>query len=50
MAYSFFPNDFNNVPNLQDQLFLMKQKQDAQRLFEKARETEDVIIHYAERH
>ena len=49
MSYSFFPNDFNNVPNLQDQLFLMKQKQDAQRLFEKARETEDVIIHDAER-
>lgn len=48
MAYSFFPNDFNNVPNLQDQLFLMKQKQDAQRLVEKARETEDVIIDDAE--
>jgi len=29
MAYSFFPNDFNDVPNLQDQLFLMKQKQAA---------------------
>ena len=49
MAYSFFPNDFNNVPNLQDQVFLMKQKQAAQRLLEKARETEDVIIDDAER-
>tara|TARA_R110000868_G_scaffold403384_1_gene680566 strand:- start:117 stop:791 length:675 start_codon:yes stop_codon:yes gene_type:complete len=29
MAYSFFPNDFNKTPNLQDQLFLMKQKQAA---------------------
>lgn len=29
MAYSFFQNDFNNTPNLQDQLFLMKQKQAA---------------------
>ena len=29
MAYSFFPNDFQNLPNLQDQLFLMKQKQAA---------------------
>jgi hypothetical protein len=36
MAYSFFPNDFNNVPNLQDQVFLMRQKQVAQRLLEKA--------------
>lgn len=49
MAYSFFPNDFNNVPNIQDQLFLMKQKQDAQRLLEAQRETEDVIIDDAER-
>jgi len=49
MSYSFFPNDFNNVPNLQDQVFLMKQKQAAQRLLEKARETEDVIIDDAER-
>ena len=39
MAYSFFPNDFNNVPNLQDQLFLMKQKQAAQRLLETADST-----------
>jgi hypothetical protein len=30
MAYSFFPNDFQNIPNLQDQLFLMKQKQAAE--------------------
>jgi hypothetical protein len=30
MAYSFFPNDFNKTPNLQDQLFLMKQKQAAE--------------------
>ena len=29
MSYSFFPNDFQNLPNLQDQLFLMKQKQAA---------------------
>ena len=48
MAYSFFPNDFHNLPNLQDQLFLMKQKQAAQRLLEKVRETEDVIIDDAE--
>jgi hypothetical protein len=41
MAYSFFPNDFNNVPNLQDQLFLMKQKQAAQRLLENADSTPD---------
>jgi hypothetical protein len=34
MSYSFFPNDFQNLPNLQDQLFLMKQKQAAQRLQE----------------
>jgi len=27
MSYSFFPNDFTNLPNLQDQAFLMKQKQ-----------------------
>ena len=30
MAYSFFPNDFQNLPNLQDQLFLIKQKQAAE--------------------
>lgn len=36
MAYSFFPNDFQNLPNLQDQVFLMRQKQVAQRLLEKA--------------
>ena len=39
MAYSFFPNDFNNVPNLQDQVFLMRQKQVAQRLLETADST-----------
>ena len=27
MSYSFFPNDFTSLPNLQDQAFLMKQKQ-----------------------
>ena len=29
MSYSFFPNDFTSLPNLQDQAFLMKQKQAA---------------------
>lgn len=32
MAYSFFPNDFNKTPNLQDQLFLLKQKQAEEQL------------------
>ena len=27
MSYSFFPNDFTSLPNLQDQAFLIKQKQ-----------------------
>lgn len=36
MAYSFFPNDFNKTPNLQDQLFLMKQKQAAEQLLKVA--------------
>lgn len=27
MSYSFFPNDFTSLPNIQDQAFLMKQKQ-----------------------
>jgi hypothetical protein len=27
MSYSFFPNDFTKLPNLQDQAFLIKQKQ-----------------------
>jgi hypothetical protein len=48
MAYSFFPNDFQNLPNLQDQLFLMKQKQATalNEYFagtEKAREAHDAI-------
>ena len=45
MAYSFFPSDFNNVPNIQDQLFLMKQKQAAEQLLkvaaDKAKNTND---------
>jgi hypothetical protein len=32
MAYSFFPNDFNKTPNLQDQVFLMRQKQAEEQL------------------
>jgi hypothetical protein len=63
MAYSFFPNDFQNLPNLQDNATmnyltqhyknlseqLQTKVSHLEKLLEKARETEDVIIDDAER-
>jgi hypothetical protein len=63
MAYSFFPNDFHNLPNLQDNATmnyltqhyknlseqLQTKVNHLHQLLEKAKETEDVIIDDAER-